>query len=122
MIEANSSLTRFQKYAKHNSVNPDSYGILEGLTRSKFATIHAPEFMEKSGYDFTLTGATDGNGAYGVKLVNKFYNPSTKKWSIDDTYYPINYSDPNSIFELSEIINAKFTRYQKEHKTWQNQY
>ena len=47
---------------------------MEGLTRSKFATIHAPEFMEKSGYDFTLTGATDGNGAYGVKLVNKFYN------------------------------------------------
>lgn len=122
MIESNASLTRFQKYAKHNSVNPDSYGILEGLSRNKFTTVHAPEYMEKSGYDFTLTGTTNGSGEYGVNLVNRFYNPSTKKWSTDNTFYKINHSDPNSIFELSEIINAKFTRYQTEHKTWQNQY
>ena len=84
--------------------------------------MHAPQYMEKSGYDFTLTGTTNAAGEYGVNLVNRFYNPSTKKWSTDNTFYKINHSDPNSIFELSEIINAKFTRYQTEHKTRQNQY
>jgi hypothetical protein len=122
MIESNPSLARFQKYANHNSANPDSYGILEGLSRNKFTTVHAPEYMEKSGYDFTLTGTTNAQGQYGVNLVNKFYNPSTKKWSTDNVFYKIDHSDPNSIFELSEIINAKFTKYQTEHKTWQGQY
>jgi hypothetical protein len=122
LINSNPSLTRFKRYADNNSLNPDSYGLLSTFAKKKFSKVEAPQYMEATGFDFTATGANNPEGKYGINLTTRSLNPTTKKWTSITEFHKIDSSNPNSYHEITETINALFTRYQMIHSNWQSQF
>lgn len=122
MIESSAALSRFKRYASHNSINLDSYGVMETFSRNKYGTVEAPSYMEKTGFDFVATGARDSDGRYGASVTYTMLNPSTRKKQQFSKFIQMDPNDPSSFFNLSENINTVWTNYQNQTGNWEDQF
>ena len=122
MIESNAALARFKRYASHNSINLDSYGVMETFSKNKYGTVEAPSYMEKTGFDFVATGARDSDGKYGANVTYTMMNPTTRKKQQMSKFVYMDPSDPSSFFNLSENINSVWTSYQNQTGNWEQQF
>jgi hypothetical protein len=122
LINSSTALSIFKRYADNNSVDVDSYGVMEAFSRNKFATVNAPKYMEATGFDFNATGAQDATGKYGASLTYTMMNPNTKKKEQKTEFVPMDATDPSSYFNLSEHINKVWTNYQTFTGNWEDQF
>lgn len=122
MIESSAALSRFKRYANHNSISYDSYGVMETFSRNKYGTVEAPSYMEKTGFDFSATGARDSDGKYGASVTYTMVNPTTKKKQEFSNFVYMDPNDPSSFYNLSENINSVWTRYQNQTGNWEQQF
>ena len=122
LIESSGALTRFKRYAKHNSIDIDSYGIMEAFSKNRFNTVEAPSYMEKTGFDFTATGVLHSDGRYGANITYTMLNPSTKKKQQFNKFVSMDQNDPSSFYNLSETINSIWTNYQMQTGNWEQQF
>ena len=95
---------------------------MESFSKNRYSTIEAPSYMEKTGFDFTATGARDSEGKYGASITYTMLNPSTKKKQQFTKFVYMDQNDPSSFYNLSENINSIWTNYQMQTGNWEKQF
>jgi hypothetical protein len=121
-IKSNSALKRFQAGIKLNSVNYDSFGIMEEFSRNKSARVEGPSYMEKTGFDFVATGMKNNYGQYGVNLDFKMINPQTKVVENLSKFVKLDPSNLSNYSDVSDVINNQWTNYLNASGAWNTQF
>jgi hypothetical protein len=112
-VEANrTSLGDIYKYLNKNSVNPTSLGSLSPFLSNRNARVEAPSYMERIGFDYSIAGVEDNNGAYGLGMTFNYYNPATKKDESKYVFQKIdNPRDPESYTNAQRVISDMYENY-----------
>lgn len=111
--EANrTALGDIYKYLNKNSVNSTSLGSLSPFLSNRNAHVEAPSYMERIGFDYSVAGVEDNNGAYGLGMTFKYYNPATKRDESKYVFQKINNpGDPESYTNAQRVISDMYENY-----------
>lgn len=115
------ALQDIAKYIEKNSVNPTSLGSLAPFMTNQNAYVEAPSYMERIGFDYSVTGVEDNNGAYGLGMTFKYLNPATKKEESKYVFQKIsNPKDPESYISAQRVISDMYENYVSQKVKYDN--
>lgn len=105
------ALSRLEQYIPLNTLNVSSLGVLAPLLTNPNARVAGEAYMQKIGFDYSVTGVFGGNGSTQLSLDYTYDDPQSGKKTPGSQIIPFTPGDPASLEKANEIISQVFYNY-----------
>lgn len=112
-LRSQPALNEWAQMAKNSSVSNKGFGSFASLIDNPFGTVKANSMKAATGFDYTVTGARNSDGQYGVNIYIKGDDPVTGKQKTMYTGFTVisDPSDPQIFQQLELSLAESYNRY-----------